>query len=161
MPLSRAFAAIACAIAVSLLGACTTPAPMAPEADPTALKAALAAQADRWDKAIVARDRTAIEANLADDFRQIDGGANVETKASFLEGLMDDALRIDPYTVEDFDVRLYGDVALLSGRTRMTGLYAGKPFSSHYRYIDTYVRRDGVWKVVSVQITKVPPPAAP
>jgi ketosteroid isomerase-like protein len=52
-------------------------------------------------------------------------------------------------------VRLYGDVALLSGRTRMTGAYEGKPFTSHYRYIDIYVRRDGAWKIVSVQISRI------
>ncbi|UUZ50809.1 nuclear transport factor 2 family protein [Massilia sp. B-10] len=62
---------------------------------------------------------------------------------------------IDPYRVEDFDVRVYGDVALLTGRTRMTGSYDGKQFKSHYRYTDVYVRRDGQWKVASVQITPV------
>ena len=117
--------------------------------------AALTAQADAWDKAIVRKDRAAIEANMADDFRQIDGAGNLETKASFVEGLMSPALEIDPYTVEDFEVRLFGEVALLYGRTRMTGRAEGKPFTSHYRYIDTYVRRDGVWKVVSVQITRI------
>ena len=119
--------------------------------------ALLTRTADDWDKAIVRKDRAAIEANMADDFRQIDGGGNVETKASFLEGIMSPALEIDPYTVEDFDVRLYGDVALLSGRTDMTGRYDGKPFTSHYRYIDVYVRRQGAWKVVSVQISKIAP----
>jgi len=64
-------------------------------------------------------------------------------------------VEIDPYTVEEFEVRLYGDVALLSGRTRMTGRSDGRLFTSHYRYIDTYVRRDGAWKVVSVQITRI------
>lgn len=117
--------------------------------------ALLTRTADDWDKAIVRKDRAAIEANMADDFRQIGGAGNVETKASFVEGLMSPALEIDPYTVEDFDVRLYGDVALLSGRTDMTGRYDGKPFTSHYRYIDVYVRRQGVWKVVSVQISKI------
>jgi len=82
----------------------------------------LTRQADLWDKAIVRRDRAAI----------------------------------DPYTVEDFEVRIYGDVALLSGRTNMTGRYEGKPFTSHYRYIDIYVRRNGAWTIVSVQITKIP-----
>ena len=111
--------------------------------------------ADLWDKAIVRKDRAAIEANMADDFRQIDGGGNVESKASFVDGLVSPDLEIDPYTVEDFDVRLYGDVALLSGRTSMTGRYRGKPFSSHYRYIDVYVRRHDAWKIVSVQISKI------
>jgi ketosteroid isomerase-like protein len=58
--------------------------------------------------------------------------------------------------VEDFDVRVYGDVALLSSRTRMTGKYQGKPFVSHYRYIDIYVRRGGSWKIASVQISRIP-----
>ena len=118
--------------------------------------AQLTRQADAWDKAIVRKDRAAIESNMAEDFRQIDGHGNVETRKSFVDGLVSADLVIDPYTVEDFDVRLYGDVALLCGRTRMTGKYQGKPFSSHYRYIDIYVRRDAQWKIVSVQISRIP-----
>lgn len=121
-----------------------------------ALVERLTALSDAWDKAIVRKDRPAIEGNMAEDFRQIDRAGNVETKASFVEGLVSPDLQIDPYTVEDFDVRLYGDVALLSGRTRMTGKYQGKPFTSHYRYIDIYVKRDGAWKIVSVQISPIP-----
>ena len=120
------------------------------------LIARLTEQADRWDKAIVRKDRAAIEANMAEDFRQIDGAGNVETKKSFVDYLVSPDLEIDPYAVQDFDVRIYGDVALLSGRTRMTGRYQGKPFTSHYRYIDIYVRRGGEWKIVSVQISKIP-----
>jgi len=137
-----------------LLPGCAGPAPV--RDDPVAIVAALAAQADRWDQAIVRKDRSAIEQNMAEDFRQIDAAGNVETRASFLNDLVSPELEIDPYTVEDFDVRLYGDVALLCGRTRMTGRYRGKPFASHYRYIDIYVRRDGVWKIVSVQISRIP-----
>lgn len=144
---------LAVALFASLTG-CTS-VPRAAE-DSAATVLALATQADRWDKAIVAKDRAAIEANMADDFRQIDGAGNVEDKASFVEGLLEPELQIDPYTVEDFDIRLYGDVALLSGRTRMTGRHEGKPFSSHYRYIDVYVRRAGAWKIVSVQISRLP-----
>ena len=115
----------------------------------------LKAQADAWDRAIVAKDRAAIAANMAEDFRQIDAHGNVESKASFIDGLVTPDLQLDPYTVEDFEVRLYGDTALLSGRTRMTGRYAGKPFNSHYRYIDVYVKRGGAWKIVSVQISPI------
>jgi ketosteroid isomerase-like protein len=115
----------------------------------------LTRQADAWDKAIVRKDREAIAANMSDDFRQIDAGGGVESKASFLEDILSPKLRIDPYTVEDFEVRVYGDVALLSGRTRMTGAYDGKPFATHYRYIDVYVRRNGAWRVASVQVTRV------
>ena len=142
-------------VLISLLMAGCAAAP-APSPGDAAVVAALTAQADRWDKAIVAKDRAGVEGNMAEDFRQIDGTGNVETKASFLAGILSSGLQIDPYIVEDFDVRLYGDVALLSGRTRMTGRYEGKPFASHYRYIDVYVRRGGEWKIVSVQITRIP-----
>lgn len=116
---------------------------------------ALKAQADAWDAAIVRKDRAAIEVNLATEFRQIDGYGNVEDRATFVAGLMSPDLEIDPYGVEDFEIRFYGDVALVTGRTRMTGRFRGEPFTSHYRYTDTYVRRDGVWKVAQVQITKI------
>jgi ketosteroid isomerase-like protein len=129
--------------------------------DPTRIIAQLSAQADRWDMAIVRKDRAAIESNMADDFRHIDGSGNVEEKRGFVDDLVAPELEINPYSVEDFDVRVYGDVALLSGRTRMTGRYQGKAFSSHYRYIDIYVRRGGEWKIVSVQISKIPPTNQP
>ena len=148
------------ALGALLLAACGGTAPQSAAAGAD-IAAELTAQANRWDRAIVAKDRMAVEANMAEDFRQIDRAGNVETKASFVDGLMAPELEIDPYTVEDFDVRLYGEVALLSGRTRMTGRYAGEPFTSHYRYIDVYVRHDGAWKIVSVQISPIPdPPAA-
>lgn len=131
---------------------------LAQAAPPADLLALLKAQSDAWDQAIVRRDRAAIEANMAEDFRQIDGRGNVETKASFVEGLVSPDLVIDPYTVEDFEVRVYGDTALLSGRTRMTGRYQGQAFKSHYRYIDIYVKRGGAWKIVSVQISRIPEP---
>ena len=128
----------------------------APGADAKAVVDALTRQADAWDKAIVRKDRAAVAANMADDFRSIDGAGTVETKPVFVDGLMDARLTIDPYTVEEFDVRLFGDVALLSGRTKMTGRFDGKPFTSHYRYIDIYARRNGRWQIVSVQITRLP-----
>jgi ketosteroid isomerase-like protein len=147
--LGRHLGALLCAL---WLGACTTPT----GADVPATVALLKAQAERWDQAIVRKDRAAIEANMADDFRQIDGSGEVETRQSFVEGLLSPDLQLDPYTVEDLEVRLYGDVALLSGRTRMSGRYQGRAFKTHYRYIDIYVRRHGTWKIVSVQISKIP-----
>jgi ketosteroid isomerase-like protein len=111
---------------------------------------------DDWDKAIVRKDLPAIANNMCDDFRQIRVSGEIVDKANFLRDITSPELTIDPYAVEDFDIRLYGDVALLSGRTRMTGRYAGMPFTSHYRYIDIYVLRDGRWQVCNVQITRMP-----
>ena len=115
----------------------------------------LARQADAWDKAIISKDRAAIAENMAEDFRQISARGDVAGKAAFLDAIMSSKLVINPYGVEDMDIRFYGEVALVSGRTRMTGSYDGKPFGSHYRYVDVYVRKAGKWRVSSVQITPV------
>jgi ketosteroid isomerase-like protein len=109
-----------------------------------------------WDAAIVAKQEKAIADNMAEDFRIIDGHGNVDGKAAFVRDVMDPKLTIDPYTVEDFEVRRYGEVALLSGRTLMKGKHDGVAFTSNYRYIDIYVKRAGAWKIVSVQITRIP-----
>ena len=123
--------------------------------DTAATIATLTRQAAAWDAAIVRKDLAAIAANMSDDFRQIGPRGEVEDRASFLRDLMAPELEIDPYSVEDFEVRLYGDTALLSGRTRMSGRYGGARFSTHYRYIDVYVRTGGTWRVCSVQTTRV------
>ena len=130
------------------LQACAT----VPAADPIAV---LTRQAGAWDEAIVRKDMAAVAANMAPEYRHIRDNGAVSDGAGFLAAIGSPKLAIDPYKVEDFDIRLYGDVALVSGRTRMTGRYDGAPFKSHYRYIDVYVRRDGLWRVASVQITPV------
>lgn len=122
---------------------------------PEVVKAQLKAQADAWDKAIERKDRAAIEANMADDFRNIDSNGSVLSAKTFVDELVDPDFRMNPMTVDDFEVRLYENVALLSGRTLITGTYAGKPFTSHFRYIDIYVKRGGNWKLVSVQTTRI------
>ena len=130
------------------LQACAT----APAADPIA---ALTRQAAAWDAAIVRKDMAAVAANMAPEYRHIRDNGAISDGVGFLAAIAAPKLAIDPYKVEDFDVRLYGDVALVTGRTRITGRYDGNPFSSHYRYTDVYVRRAGKWLVASVQITPV------
>ena len=149
--MTRSIHLMLCVILAALMAGCTT----TPTAKPDSTIQLLTAQADAWDQAIVAKNAAAVAANVASDFTQIESGGAVVGRDEFVKDLLDPSLRIDPYKVEDFGVRVYGDTALLTGRIRMTGSAEGKPFSSHFRYIDVYVKRDGVWKVVSIQITRM------
>jgi ketosteroid isomerase-like protein len=91
---------------------------------------------------------------MPEDFREISNG-ELANKTDFVQGITSNDLTIDPYTVEDFDVRVYDDVALLSGQTHITGRAAGKSFATHYRHTDVYRRINGKWKVCSVQTTRI------
>jgi ketosteroid isomerase-like protein len=120
------------------------------------MAARLRTQADAWDAAIVRKDREAIAANMSESFLQIGSDGRTTDKAGFLGNITSDKLVIEPYTVEEFRVRFYGDAALITGRTDMHGKWDGKPFRSHYRFTDTYAREaDGAWRVVNVQTTEI------
>ena len=113
-------------------------------------------QATAWDEAICRKDEKAIVANIGEGFRHVDGHGEISDKSRFVADLLDADLRIDPYTVENFEITILGDTALLTGETLMTGAYQQKPFKSHSRYVDVYQRRNGRWVVVYIQITKLP-----
>lgn len=121
--------------------------------DDAAVIAQLTKQAAQWDRDLVAKDRDGVARNMAADFEQIRGSGAIVDRATFIADVLADGFRMDPYVVEDFRVKRYGDTALLYGRIRITGVDQGERYTTHFRYIDTYVRRDGEWKVVSVQIT--------
>lgn len=140
---------IALASALSLCG-CLTSQNISPG---TATQ--LREQADAWDRAIVRKDLTAISQNMADSFRHIDSEGHLSNKTQFLSGITSDKLVIQPYEPEDVEIRFYGDVALMTGTTKLQGAYDGKPFKAHYRYTDTYFREAGTWRIVSVQTTEI------
>jgi ketosteroid isomerase-like protein len=131
------------------------PAADAQQSGDAALATTLKAQADAWDVAIVRKDRRAIAANMSDSFVQIDSDGNAADKAKFLTEITADDLTIQPYTVEDFKIRFYGDAAIINGRTLMRGTYEGEPFASHYRFTDVYVKESGGWRVVNIQTTRI------
>ena len=155
MHLDRSFAPWA-RLAGAAFALCAVTSGFAASDPRTADRVTLKRLSDAWDQAIIRKDRAAIADNMSEDFRHIGSSGQISDKKTFVDDLMAPDVRIDPYTVEDFEIRLYGDVALLSGGTRMTGSEAGKPFTTHYRYIDVYVKRQGKWRVASVQISRMP-----
>lgn len=119
-----------------------------------AVKTLLTKQAAEWDAAICRKDKVAIEANIGAGFRHIDPYGELSDAAAFLTDLLSPDQTIDPYSADELEVRIYGEIALLSGTTKMTGTYKGKPFKSHYRYVDIYNLQKGRWVVVNIQITR-------
>jgi hypothetical protein len=62
---------------------------------------------------------------------------------------------IDPAEVR---CRRYGATAVVTGRTRMAGRYAGAAFAAASRYTHVYVEQpgdDGAWRMVAAQGTPI------
>lgn len=112
-------------------------------------------QAAAWDAAICAKDKVGILANIGEGFRQVDGSGDLYSRDQFVADLLDPELSIEPYTVEKQELKISGDIAIITAETRMNGSYKGKPFKSHYRYVDIYQKQKGKWVVIYIQITKI------
>jgi Domain of unknown function (DUF4440) len=62
------------------------------------------------------------------------------------------------YSGEDIDIRLYGDTAIVA--FKLVGTPTDKSPDRdvlYYFNTGTFLRRDGVWKVIAWQATKIPP----
>jgi ketosteroid isomerase-like protein len=82
-------------------------------------------------------------------------------KAEILEGVRSEpATPGEPavvYSAEDIRIQQYGDTAVIA--FRLVGKSGGeKPETTHYLNTGTFVRRDGEWRAVAWQATKVPEP---
>ena len=91
--------------------------------------------------------------HLTDDFVCIDSDATILHKVEFLNQTARGS-DIADYRLEDVNIRIYGETALIQATGRFKRK-DGTPGLS--RYTDIYVRTDGSWKCVSAQITRPSP----
>lgn len=88
--------------------------------------------------------------HLAEDFLVIESDGSVFNKTQFLSNTAKGPDVAD-YRLQDVNVRVYGNVALVQA----TGLWTGKDGSKGMsRYMDVYLKTREEWKAVSAQITR-------
>jgi ketosteroid isomerase-like protein len=112
----------------------------------------------RLAAAWVRGDKAFIEALLAPDWTVTDPSGRVLAKQQVLdEAFLTTDRKIQAMSVDEVKVRLLGDTAVATGRTRATGSYRGVAASVVLRFTDVFVLRDGRWQVVASQGTMVAP----
>ena len=60
------------------------------------------------------------------------------------------------FVLEQVQVRIFGDMALIVAKTRDKTMKDGQWMIGETRYTDTYVKEKGEWKCVQVQLTRMP-----
>ena len=111
---------------------------------------AIEAIEQRIAKAWVDHDRAAIDAILAPEWSVTDANGQMLTKQQVMqESFGSTDRRIDRMVIDEVNVRLYGDVAVATGRTEATGSYRGTSASVVLRFTDAFVRRNGRWQAVA------------
>lgn len=104
-------------------------------------------------QALLAADTVALSRMVAPDFIEISRLGAVRTRADNIRDIASGDLHLTSITYDSLTVRIYGDVAVLTGIANNTGTFHGFPFSGKIRYTRVFVRRDGRWQAVLMQQT--------
>jgi ketosteroid isomerase-like protein len=109
-------------------------------------------------KAWLAADRKTVESILADDWSVIDLTGHVLTRSQVLGELGSGERRIESGSVDELNVRTFGNFAIVTGRSVLAGSYQGNRVSVVQRFTDVFAKREGRWQVIASQGTQVAQP---
>jgi ketosteroid isomerase-like protein len=100
----------------------------------------------------IKKDRTTWERMTAEDFLYIHSNGSVTDKSQESAALTLSDTGWTGTKIDDLKVRIYGDVAIVTGLNTLTGSAAGY-LPGARRFTDVWVKRDKVWRNVGGQST--------
>ena len=109
--------------------------------------------------AVVDENVTFLEGVLHPDYVHTRPNGVVSDRARFLASVKRDEVEpnvnYDKLTSADIKVRLYGDTAVVTGRSGIASDDATGPLNGETRWTRVFVRQGGTWKIVAFQATLV------
>ena len=137
---------IAIIVVVSaLVMACRSQAPAAHRDE-----AALIEMQQDLARAWVSGDRTTLERIIASDWTTTGPDGRTSDRARVLAQVFETGVhRIHDLKIDDVKARVFGDAAVVTGRTRGVGEFEGAAYDVVIQFTDVFVRRTGQWQAVA------------
>lgn len=124
-----------------------------PPDDSEKVKTELAALERRLIAAVQRKDMAALGEIWDDDyFGTAPNGATVRKK-DLMAAVDHGVIVIDSIEPEDLYVRLFGDVAVMTGKAAVKAKVVEDEFSANVRGTGIFVRRNGKWKIAGVHVS--------
>jgi len=101
------------------------------------------------------RDVAWFRQHLSNDYVLITGSGASKTKAELIAELEKSDLKIEPYEPTEVKVRLYDDIAVVSGRILQKYTAGGERVTADLRYSDVWVKTPDGWINVSGQASPI------
>jgi len=119
----------------------------------------------QWRTAQLADDVVAMDKLLSDDYLGITSNGDVLTKAQQLDRMRTRAISITSLDFSDLNIKLRGQVAIVTSLAHVLGLSDNHPLDGSYRYTRIYQHLpSGGWQITNFEITRIrgarPPGAA-
>ena len=77
------------------------------------------------------------------------------TKADELSRRRSGSLHITQLDLSDIKVRIYGDTAVVTSKADLVGKNGDRDISWRFRYTRVYSNRDGQWRIVSFEASRI------
>jgi ketosteroid isomerase-like protein len=113
------------------------------------------AESDRFT-AMLKADVVALDKLLGSDLTYTHGDSRVIDKPQFIADFKTGAFKYVTIEPDDMKVRLYGDMAVVTGGAGMQVVSNGAPATIKIRYTDVHIKRNGAWQMVAWEATRVP-----
>jgi uncharacterized protein (TIGR02246 family) len=109
-------------------------------------------------QAIVRGDTATLEWIYADDFSNVGSSGAIRNKAQLIEDNKSGALKLESQTLDNVNVRVYGDAAIVTGLATLKGQDKGRDINGQFRFTRVYVKRNGQWQLVAAHNSRVVQP---
>ena len=137
--------------------------------DTAAIESALLRIENDWPRVMREKDGAAVRRVVAEDAILIYPDGSVSTREEDAQGTENGMVTADSVELTDLKVNVLNkDAAIVSGRNIMKNAKLNLPgapkpidISGEYRFVDTFARRNGEWKLVSGISTAIHPVGGP
>lgn len=106
--------------------------------------------------AMAAKDIAALKEMLADDLIYTHSSSRLDTKASLIGGMESGSTVYKAAEPRDVEAQDLGDAVILTGAAHIEVSAGGADLSFDVRFTDVWAKRDGAWRMVAWQSTKLP-----
>lgn len=110
---------------------------------------------DNFNRAVISNSVEQIKACITSDWVLVDSQGGIIPQEGFFSVLEQGLLSHDTMTKEIIRVKVYGDIALVTGRGQNTGSWQGQPLEADEWITDVYKQENGKWLCVLTHLTPV------
>lgn len=110
---------------------------------------------DNFNFAIISNNMEEIRKCITGDWVLVDSQGGIIPQERFFSALEKGLLSHTTMTKEVLRVKVYGDIALVTGRGQNTGTWQGQPMDVDEWITDVYKRENDKWRCVLTHLTPV------
>ncbi|MGH9354839.1 MAG: nuclear transport factor 2 family protein [Terriglobia bacterium] len=111
---------------------------------------------DQWDQALVRKDVRFIQHLYDDNIAYTNTQGTMLTKPQLIDLYESGVLTFYRMNHEDVKVRVFGDTAVLTGRSTSTMAYKGRVSHGPRRFTSVFVKENGQWRLVAHHVSLIP-----